>query len=71
MIGSNWIEFNLILRLKIKRYPKKEVYQADEIYDYFNDECDMDEILGDVVGYSRLCKRILGWCKQTNKNKNK
>jgi hypothetical protein len=34
---------------------------VDEIYDYFNDECDMDEILGDVVGYSRLCKRILDY----------
>lgn len=43
------------------RYKKKRVSSADDIYDYFNDECDMDEILGDVVGYSRLCKRILDY----------
>jgi hypothetical protein len=44
----------------VNEYKAKRNYQIDDIYDYFNDECDMDEILGDVVGYSRLCKRILG-----------
>jgi hypothetical protein len=28
-------------------------------FDYFIDECEMDEILGDVVGYSKYCRRIL------------
>ena len=32
----------------------------EELYEYFMDECEIDEILGDVIGYSRYCRRILG-----------
>ena len=30
-------------------------------FDYFIDDCEMDEILGDVVGYARYCRRILDY----------
>lgn len=35
-------------------------FQNDNIYDYFIDECEIDEILGDVIGFSRYCRRLLG-----------
>ena len=31
-----------------------------EAFDYFVDECEMDELIGDIVGYSKYCRRILG-----------
>ncbi len=31
-----------------------------EAFDYFIDECEMDELIGDIVGYSKYCRRILG-----------
>lgn len=34
---------------------------AEDIYDSFKDECDMDEILGDVIGYSKLCRKLLDY----------
>lgn len=35
--------------------------QYDNIYDYFIDECEIDEILGDVIGFSRYCRRLLDY----------
>lgn len=46
----------------------KKMKTADtpfEAFDYFIDECEMDEILGDVVGYSKYCRRILDF-KETH-----
>ena len=31
-----------------------------DAFDYFIDECEMDELIGDIVGYSKYCRRILG-----------
>ncbi len=30
------------------------------IYEYFIDECEIDEILSGIVGYVRYCRRLLG-----------
>jgi cAMP phosphodiesterase len=35
-----------------------------EAFDYFIDECEMDELIGDIVGYSKYCRRILGKMKK-------
>ena len=37
----------------------KNLDANNEAFDYFIDECEMDELLGDVVGYSKYCRRIL------------
>ena len=32
----------------------------EDIYNYFIDECEIDEILSGIVGYVRYCRRLLG-----------
>jgi hypothetical protein len=43
-----------------KKSSLKQNFELDDMYESFKEECDMDEILGDVIGYSKLCRRILG-----------
>jgi hypothetical protein len=45
-------------KISLKGTPFSE---QEEIFESFKDECDMDEILGDVIGYSKLCRRILDY----------
>lgn len=33
----------------------------NQAFDYFIDECEMDELIGDIVGYSKYCRRILDY----------
>lgn len=54
-------EITVPLYVQFERYPPNKKSDTTDIFDYFNDDCDMDEMLGDVAGYSRLCRIILDY----------
>ena len=43
-----------------KKKKRRSYSLKNDAFDYFIDDCEMDELIGDIVGYSKYCRRILG-----------